>query len=140
MQPKHSPSDLAAFRLEQARECLRDAEALIANGSFKGAANRSYYCIFQAMRAVLALESFDSKKHSGVISAFRQRYIKTGIFSVKHTKTIGKAFEVRNDSDYKDMYLVSKKDVAEQIENAKTFLAAVEEYVLPKLQEIEKSK
>jgi uncharacterized protein (UPF0332 family) len=32
------------------------------------------------MRAVQALDGFDSKKHSGVISAFRKDYIKTGIF------------------------------------------------------------
>jgi uncharacterized protein (UPF0332 family) len=140
MQPDYSPSDLATFRLGQARECLRDAEFSIAADSFKAAANRSYYCIFHAMRAVLALESFDSKKHSGVISQFRKNYIKTEVFSKKYSKVIDDAFEIRNDSDYEDMYLVSKKDVAEQVENAKTFLAAVEEYVLPKLQEIEKSK
>jgi len=134
MQPEIKPSDLALFRLQQARECLQTAELLIAADSFKASANRSYYCIFHAMRAVLALERFDSKKHSGVISAFRQRYIKTGIFPVQYTDIVGKAFDVRNESDYEDFYIVSKEKVAAQLENAKTFLAAVEEYIAPKLQ------
>jgi uncharacterized protein (UPF0332 family) len=140
MQPEYSPSDLATFRLEQARECLQNAELSIAADSFKAAANRSYYCIFHAMRAVLALESFDSKRHSGVISQFHKNYIKTGVFSKKYSKVIDYAFEIRNDSDYQDMYLVAKKDVVTQLENAKMLLADVEKYVLPKLQEIEKSK
>ena len=42
---------------------------------------------------------------------------------------IGFAFEMRNDSDYQDFYVVSKADVMEQVENAKLFLEAVEEYI-----------
>ena len=87
--------DLMKYRIEQATECLDSAIREEQAGSFKTAANRSYYCIFHAMRAVLALELFDSKKHSGVISAFRERYIKSGIFDSSMSKIISKAFEVR---------------------------------------------
>jgi hypothetical protein len=48
---------------------LQDAQS--PDISFETAANRSYYCIFNAMRAVLSLDRFDSKKHSGIIDAFR---------------------------------------------------------------------
>ena len=41
--------------------------------------HRSYYAIFHAMRAVLALDGIDMKRHSGVMSEFRRLYIKTGI-------------------------------------------------------------
>ena len=86
------------------------------------------------MRAVLAFDRFESKKHSGVISAFRKDYIKTGIFPVELSDIIEDAFEIRNDSDYDDFYVISKNDVATQIENAKTFLTAVEEYITSKTQ------
>ena len=121
-------TDLMRYRLEQARECLHTAEATV-DVSMKNAANRSYYCIFHAMRAVLALDEFDSKKHSGIISYFRQNYIKTGKFKADFSKTIAKAFEVRGGSDYQDFYVVSKPEVLEQIENAKLFLEAVEAYI-----------
>ena len=134
--PEHNPSDLASFRLKQARDCLQTAEMTIAAGFFKDSANRSYYAIFHAMRAVLALEKFDSKRHSGIISQFRKNYIKTGVFPAEFSDIIENAFEVRNDSDYLDMYIVSKKQVATQLENAKMLLAAVEEYVVPKLQNV----
>jgi len=58
---KYNVKDLAYIRLAQARECLDSSIALIDINHYKDAANRSYYCIFRSMRAVLALDSFDSK-------------------------------------------------------------------------------
>ena len=121
--------DLMVHRLEQSRACLRAAELLAREGAFRDAANRSYYCVFHAMRAILALDGFDSKKHSGVISAFRQRYIKSGKFSAHFSDIIGSAFEVRGDSDYEDFFVVSQSQILEQIENAKLFLETVEKYI-----------
>jgi uncharacterized protein (UPF0332 family) len=132
MQPDYNPEDLAHYRIDKAKMCLQDAQ--VPAISLENAANRSYYCIFSAMRAVLALDQFDSKKHSGVIAAFQKNYIKTGIFPVAFSDTIKKAFEVRNESDYKDFYLISKAAVAAQVENAKTFLEAVEKYVGERIQ------
>ena len=135
MQHNYKPSDLASHRLQQARECLQSAELEIAAKIYRTAANRSYYCIFHAMRALLALDEFDSKKHSGIIAAFRQRYIRTKIFPSNYSDIVGDAFDVRIDSDYEDFYLISKDDVAAQIENARAFLSAVEGYLAPKLEE-----
>jgi len=101
----------------------------IERGSYKNAANRAYYCIFHAMRAVLAIDGFDSKKHSGVIAAFRQRYVKTGMFSAELSEMITGAFEMRGNSDYADFFVIGKREVAEQIDNARTFLDAVEAHI-----------
>jgi uncharacterized protein (UPF0332 family) len=108
--------DLARHRLDVARECLRDAEQSISFGSFAASANRSYYCVFHAMRAVLALDGFDSKKHSGIISEFQRCYIKKGIFPTRFSSLITSAFNLRNKSDYEDFYIASKEEVQHQIE------------------------
>ncbi len=42
---------------------------------------------------------------------------------------IGKAFKIRNKSDYDDMYIVSRDDTKEQIENAKQVIGRVQEYM-----------
>jgi len=123
----YTPEDVARYRLGKARDCLQDAK--MSGVSFQTAANRSYYCIFSAMRAVLALDRFDSKKHSGIIAAFRKDYIRTGVFPADFSDIIKSAFDIRLDSDYEDFYLVSKAEVAAQVENAETFLEAVEKYV-----------
>lgn len=119
---------LAKYRLDQANECLRSAEMVFTAGSFRFAVNRSYYCIFHAMRAVLALDMFETKKHSGIISAFRQKYIKTDIFPEKFSVIIRNAFNTRNAGDYQDFFIVSKEEAA-HIENASIFLQAVEHYL-----------
>ena len=81
------------------------------------------------MRAVLVFDGFDSSKHSGVIAEFRRRYIKTGIFSVEMSKMIGSAFTVRNASDYDDMFLASKSDTEEQINNAEYVYKEIKSYI-----------
>ena len=125
---------LANVRLQKARACLQSAERELAAGEFPTAVNRSYYCIFHSMRAVLAYDEFDSKKHSGIISAFHKNYIKTRVFSAQFSDIIDNAFEIRNDSDYDDFFLISKADIVAQIENARTFLEAVEKYISQKTQ------
>lgn len=44
------------------------AKDMLKSHHFRAANNRAYYAIFHAMRAVLALDGFDSKKYSGLIS------------------------------------------------------------------------
>lgn len=96
---------------------------------FKGSINRSYYAIFTAARALLAEEEKDFKKHSAVIAYFRQHYIKTKIFDKKFSDSIGDAFEIRNNCDYEDFYIVSRLDAQTQLNNASEFLQAVKKYL-----------
>ena len=70
------------------------------------------------MRSVLALSSIDFSKHSAVGAYFRKEYIKTGIFDISMSDIISEAFDIRSDSDYNDYFVISKKEVEEQISNA----------------------
>ena len=74
---------LSQVRMEHAVECLSAARSLLEVGGYKSSANRSYYAVFHAMRAVLAFDEIDMKRHSGIISEFRRRYIKTEIFETR---------------------------------------------------------
>lgn len=62
-------------------------------GRYKNALNRAYYSIFHRMRAVNALDGFDSSKHSGVIVHFNQNYVKEGIFPKETSEIIRLASE-----------------------------------------------
>ena len=117
---------LSRVRLDRAEECLKEAQSLYDAESYKGAANRLYYSIFHAMRAVLALDGVDMKHHSGVISEFRRRYIKTGKLDVKLSQIISRLSEMRTGSDYDDFYILSKKSIVEQFENAQFFIDTVQ--------------
>ena len=121
--------DYATYRLSRAKEDLDAAELLFEHGDYRIANNRAYYSIFHSMRSVLTFDSFDTKKHSGVIAEFRQRYIKEGIFPMELSAMIGSAFTIRNASDYDDMFIASKSDTEQQIKNAKRIYEEVEVYV-----------
>lgn len=121
--------DYATYRLERAREDLKAARLLFQNDNYRVANNRAYYAMFHSMRAVLVFDNFDSSKHSGVIAEFRRKYIKEGIFPKEMSQMIGSAFIIRNASDYDDMFVASKNDTQEQIENAEYVLNKVEEYI-----------
>ena len=120
---------LSSVRFDHAKECLSAAKSLLLSENYKSAANRSYYAIFHAMRAVLVFDDIDLKHHSGLISEFRRLYIKTGVFPVELSMIISELFDVRTDSDYDDFFVISKEDVATQIANAELFLEKVHEYL-----------
>jgi uncharacterized protein (UPF0332 family) len=126
----HSKSDLSIYRLERARQDLKAAKKLLdANDTYKASVNRSYYAIFHAIRALLAIDGIDFKKHSAIISYFRKEYVKSGKFDMEYSEIVGNSFNIRNSSDYEDFYLISKKEVEEQIINTERFIAAVEKYL-----------
>jgi len=120
---------LCEYRIEKAFECLKSASLLKDSGDYTSAANRSYYSIFHAIRAIMALDGEDRKKHSGVVAYFQENYInKKGIFPKEYSYMIKNAFQVRQESDYEDFCIISKDEVEEQIENAEKLIMAVEKY------------
>ena len=127
--PDIERKSLAKYRMERARECLKSADNLLTMGDYLAVLNRSYYAIFHAVRAILALDGIDRKKHSGVISCFQQNCVKTGMFDKKYSNIVQDAFEVRQESDYEDFYVISKEEAVVQLENAKQFIAVVTSYV-----------
>ena len=99
--------ELIKYRLESARERLNSAEVLLASKSYKDSIGRSYYAMFTAVRALLAKDGVDYSKHAGVISYFQREYIKTQKFEKKYSKYLSQAFQIRNNTDYADFFVVS---------------------------------
>lgn len=129
MLPESAPHDLAVYRLNKARLLLKDAQLLFDAHQWSSANNRAYYCIFHAMRAVLALRQMDFKKHSGVISAFGRDFIHTGLFDRRFATIINNASIIRNHSDYDDFYICSGEETKQLIIDAEDFLQAVAQHL-----------
>lgn len=121
--------DLSKYRMEKAKDDLETSEIMFKNGKYSQSINRSYYAMFHAVRALLALSKFDSQKHSRIISYFNQNFIKTGKIEVEYSKMLTSAFKIRCDSDYKDFYIMTREDAEIQLENAEKFLKRVQEYL-----------
>lgn len=129
MSPKIS-RELAEHRLEQAKEEVVACEALYDLKLYKSANNRAYYSIFHSIRAVLALEPIDFKKHKDVIAYFNKNYIHTGVFPNEMSRKIAKANKIREDSDYVDEFIVKEEETKEQLDTAKTLIKLVEQYIM----------
>ena len=110
--------DLSVYRLNMAEEKLRSAKILLDAGQYKDSIGRSYYAVFSALRAVLARDKVDFSKHAGVISYFQREYLKTELFDKKYSRYISSAFQIRNNCDYDDFFIVSKEEAVEQYEHA----------------------
>ncbi|HKM20689.1 MAG TPA: HEPN domain-containing protein [Lachnospiraceae bacterium] len=125
----NSQMDLSRHRLQIANEKIKAAELLLNGEMYKDSIGRSYYAIFSATRAVLALDSLDFAKHAGVIACFQKNYVKEGIFNKEYSKIIMEAFQIRNRSDYDDYYIASKSDAEEQLMKAKKFVSEMGKYI-----------
>lgn len=122
--------DLSKYRLQRSKENLKDAWILLEAQSYKSSVNRSYYSIFHCLRAVTALDSFDSSKHSGIIAFFNMHYVKSGVFEKEMSKILDKAYRWRERADYKDYEEVTKATAEEQLVNAEKFLNIIEPFLL----------
>ena len=66
---------LCNYRMAAARETLQVAQECFEGNHYKDAINRSYYAAFYAVKAVLALEERDFKRHKDVMAYFNQKYV-----------------------------------------------------------------
>ena len=121
--------DLSLYRLQKSENMLISAKRDMAAKDYASANNRAYYCIFHAMRAVLALDGEDYKKHSAVISSFSKNYLKTDVFSREYSKLITNASLIRNRSDYEDFYLCSQEDTEILLAGAEEFYDVIKAYL-----------
>lgn len=124
--PEQYRNDLIEYRLERARECINDMENDLIDDRLYSAANRLYYAVFNVMRSLLAHDGVDFRKHKGVISYVRGKFIKTGLIDTKFSDLIHDAEALRSDSDYSDFYMPEKRELEEQLQLAKEFLVCVE--------------
>lgn len=128
--------DLSRYRLQKAKEMLASAKRDMDAKDYASANNRAYYAVFHAMRAVLALDGEDYKKHSAVIARFTLNYLKPEILPREYSKLISNASLIRNRSDYEDFYICSVADTNALFSGTESFCAKVEKYLAGRYGEV----
>jgi uncharacterized protein (UPF0332 family) len=117
---------LVAYRLTQAAETLEESVFLLDAGkSLRVVTNRAYYSMFYAILALLIDEPFASSKHSGVLSYFNRRFVNEGVFPKEIGRAINRAFELRQQGDYRENVELALEQVKPLIEAATVFLKMV---------------
>jgi uncharacterized protein (UPF0332 family) len=127
---------LVRYRLEMAQSTLKDAQLLHEQGgSLWSVVNRAYYAMFYTTLALLTLIGQGTSKHGGVIALFDQHFVKPGIFPQEMSKWLHKAFDLRQIGDYRELMALTDEQAEEVLEWAKDFVAQVEAFLTPKLEE-----
>lgn len=119
--------------LEIAKRRLMAAKLLFEKGMVDDAVDRAYYTFFHATKAMLNVLGFDAKTHSGLISEFGLRIIKTNLLDKKFGQYFRRAYEMRESSDYEIGIVFTEDEVQALIKNAEDFLRKAQEFVKKRL-------
>ena len=115
--------------IENAQEMLEAAKMNLDHDFYTSGVNRSYYAVFYAANALLATLGEARSKHSGVISIFRQRFIKTGNLPVELSETYGDLLNSRQSGDYDLNSRIEMETAKELLEKARRFVDEVEQWL-----------
>lgn len=124
--------DLCIYRIQNAVETLGVAALCFESQHYKDSINRSYYAAFYAIKAILALEEIDFKRHKDVVAYFNKTYVATEIFPKEMGKKLGRLKQERESSDYDDFYVASLTDAEEQYKSASLIIDEIEKYLTEK--------
>ena len=85
--------------------------------------------MFYAANALLISSGIARRKHSGVLSAFGQYFVKTGLIEAEYGKIFHQAFNSRLDSDYDIAFLLDDLLAETIAEDAQKFVDRIEKYL-----------
>ncbi len=66
--------------IKRSKRYLESAGILLESGDYESSVSRTYYAMFYSVEALLLREGLSFSSHKGVISAFGERFVKTGVF------------------------------------------------------------
>jgi len=118
--------------IEKAKRYLRSAELLLEAGDYESSVSRTYYAMFYSAQAMLLTKNLSFSSHKGVISAFGEQFVKTGIFPREMGRELNKAFEKRQIGDYEYTFVISKVEAKEIFENGKKFIEQITQHLKEK--------
>ncbi len=121
--------NLCKYRINNCEDSLKVAQTCVNEKLYKDSINRSYYAAFYAIKAVLALEGIDFKRHKDVIAYFNKNYVASEMFPKEFGRKIARLQQKREQSDYDDFYIASKEEANMQLNHAEETIIAIKEYL-----------
>jgi uncharacterized protein (UPF0332 family) len=111
-------------------QALNTAQVNLDVGDFRATVNRAYYAIFYAASAMLLAKGLERRKHSGVISAFRKHFVKSGLIETEYSNVYGETLVIREDADYAVEILIDSDMAETALRQARRFVRRMHEYLV----------
>ncbi len=118
-----------ALYMDHAHQMLKVAASNGDSGFYASAVNRAYYAIFYAANAMLSTQGMARSKHSGVISAFRQHFVKSGLIEAEFSDIYGLIMDHRHISDYELELSIGDQQAKSDLLDAERFVERIEQWL-----------
>ena len=115
-------------RLKQARETLKEAQALFEQDFWRGTINRAYYAMFYAVLALAASKGVVISKHTHAIAFLDKEFVKKGIFPKEISRALHMGFDERQTNDYGEIWDIEYTEAQNNLQEAKSFVKTIEDY------------
>jgi len=115
--------------IERAKKYLKSAEILLKEEDYESSVSRTYYAMFYSAQAMLLTKGLSFSSHKGVISAFGEHFVKTGIFPKEMGRELNRAFEKRQIGDYEYTFVISKAEAEEILKSGREFVERIAQYL-----------
>jgi uncharacterized protein (UPF0332 family) len=115
--------------IDAALEALQGAQYNFDGKYWAIAASRAYYACFYAVSALLLTKDIHRSKHSAVLAAFRQEFVKPGLVETEYSDSLGRAFETRQMADYDLAANIDELEAAARLSDARRFVDRVIRYL-----------
>ncbi len=103
---------------------------LVQAGQHEDAIVTSYYAIFHAAKAALAVHDIETSTHSGLRNMFGLHLVKGGRIEPRWAADLGLSLEDRVKADYNVFAHFSEEDAREERTRAIAFLGRIRQYLL----------
>jgi len=117
------------LRMKQARETLKEAEALRDHDLWRGVINRAYYAMFYAVLALAALKDVALSKHTHAVAFFDKEFVHKGVFPRELSRALHYGFDQRQTSDYGEIWEIEYSEAEMALSEAKSFVKAISAYL-----------
>lgn len=121
--------ELSKYRYSLAKQTYSSAKMCFDNGFYRDCINRSYYAVFYGIRAVLALESIDFKRHKDVVAYFNKEFVAKGKFPGEMGRRLARLKMKREESDYSDFFIASSEEAQTQLSSVEYMLPLIKDYL-----------
>lgn len=121
--------ELIRYRLEEARDTIKDVQILIGSERMRAAVNRIYYGMFYSLLALGLKYEYETSKHNQLLGWFNKNFIHEKLIDQRFGKIINKAHNRRTKSDYDSYIEFDKGIVLEMFEEMKDFINEIEAFI-----------
>ena len=122
--------NLIKYRMQRAKETMKEAEDDISKNFLHSAENRIYYAIFYSVLALALKHEFTTSKHKQLLGWFNRNFVKPGLIEKEFGDIYRNAFENRLESDYEDFKSFSIEEVKVDFGNMVKFVNRTEKLLI----------